>query len=235
MIKDNNSSLEHYQHAVKNNEFDKLKTHSEHIQQSYVRYSLVDFLCGNTAPQFYWNYWLVITFGFNPQQDHCEDTLRAAHFHFDRWLLTNNKLNSVSVDVRSKWVCCPEKGSEGHLHYNCFLQLPLKPKVKTYQNEWDAVRVSLRNIFRKLEQELPGKIDYEIYERKWRIDILKKAMYSTKEQRASWMNDNFGEDHFANTILSWKDWKVIPIHKRTPKKQQLIAIPREGALDQFMV
>ena len=174
---------------------------------------------------------------FGKKKDHVEDTLHAAHFHFDRWLLTNNKLNSIPVDVRSKWVCCPEKGGEQHLHYNCFLQLPLKPDVKTYQSEWDAVRVSLRNIFRKLEKELPagGKIAYEIYERKRRLDVLKQAQYSTKEMRASWMNDNYGEDHFANTILSWKDWKMIPINKRTPKKQQLITIPKEGALDQFMV
>ena len=138
------------------------------------------------------------------------------------------------MNMRSKWVCCPEKGTEGHLHYNCFIQLPIKPEVKTYQNEWDAVRVSRLRIFRKLEKEIPGKIAYKIYERKRRIDVLRKSMYSTKENRASWMNDNYGEDHFANTILSWKDWVTIPINRRTPKNKQLVTIPKEGALDKFM-
>ena len=232
MISNHNRSFEKYQHAVRNNEFNKLKSHSRHIHQSNVRYCLVDYLVN----KFPWNYWMVVTFGFNPQRDQVEDTLRASHFHFDRWLLTNNKLKQMPVGVRSSWVCAPEKGSEGHLHYNCFLHLPLKPKIKTYQSEWDAVRVSLRNIFRKLEKEIHGntKIQFEIYERKRKLDVLRTAMYSTKEIRAGWMNDNFGEDHFANTILSWKDWGVIPINRRTPNNKQLITIPRVGALDHFM-
>jgi len=232
VIKDNNISFENYQHHLKNNEFAKLKTQSKQIQQSYVRYALVDFL----VEKFYWNYWMVITFGFNPSKDQTVDTLRASHFHFDRWLLTNNKLNSMPIEMRSKWVCAPEKGNEGHLHYNCFLQLPLTPDVKTYQSEWDAIRVSLRNIFRKLEKELPqqSKINFEIHERKRKVDILKTAMYSTKEMREGWMEDHYGEDHFANTILSWKDWGVIPINRHTPKNKQLITIPKVGALDEFM-
>ena len=237
MIKDNNLSLEKYQYMVRNTETHKtLKTNQEHIQQSYVRYSLVDFLLGKTPEEFYWNYWMVITFGFNPQKDHVEDTLRAGHFQFDYWLLTNNKLNSMSVDVRSKWVCCPERGNDQHLHYNCFLQLPIKPKPKSYQNEWDAVRVTLRNIFTTLEEGLPdgAKIYFEIHERKRKVDVLKQAQYSTKEMKSSWMQNNHGEDHFANTILSWKDWKVIPLTKRAPKKTQFVSMPKDGALDKFM-
>ena len=237
VIKNNNISFENYRHVVRHTDLQhKLQTQSEHIQQSLVRYSLIDFLCGNTADKFYWDYWLVVTFGYAPQKDLCENTLRASHFHFDRWLLTNNKLTSIPVDVRSKWVCCPEKGNEGHLHYNCFLQLPIKPQVKTYQNEWDTIRVTLKRIFKNLEKELPnnGKIAFEIYERKRKKDVLRQAIYSTQEMRQQWMNDNFSDDHFANTILSWKDWGVIPINRRTPKKKQLITIAREGALEQFM-
>jgi len=236
VIKDNKLSFEKYQHAVRHKDaFLRLKTNTEHIQDSLARYSLIEFLLGETSEGFWWDYWMVVTFGYNPQTDHCEDTLRASHLFFDRSLLTNNKLNSIPVDARSKWVCCPEKGNEGHLHFNCFMRLPIKPKVKTYQNEWDAVRISLRNIFRTLEKEISGKIAFKVFERKRRVDALKQAMYSTKEQRASWMNDHFGEDHFANTILSWKDWKVVRINKRTPKKKQLDTVPKEGALDQFMV
>ena len=53
--------------------------------------------------------------------------------------------------------------------------------------------------------------------------------------RQQWMNDNFSDDHFANTILSWEDWVTTPITRRATKKDQLITIPKVGALDQFMV
>ena len=233
VIKDNNRSFEKYQHAVRNKEFEKLKTHSEHFQQSNSRYALVDYL----VDKFHWDYWLVVVFGFNPQEDQVKETLKSSHYHFDRWLLTNNKLSSIPVDARSRWVCCPEKGSGGNLHYNCFLELRTKPNVKTYETEWNAVRIALRNIFRKLQKGLTYRsdVDFRLYERGRKIEDLRTAQYSTKEMRQQWMNDHGDEDHFANTILSWVDWGVIPITKRSPKKYSPLTIPRVGALDQFMV
>lgn len=215
-IKNNNLSYEKYSSDVRHKRFKNLATNAEHIQTSYARYSLIDYLLNERM--FPWQYWMVVTFGFKREEDEVIDSLRASHYFFDRWLLTNNKLNSIAIDGRSRWVCIPEYGSEKHLHFNVFMELRVRPDVKTYQSEWDAMRVSLRNIFRKLSGDKYGhEIHFELYERERRIDALKQAVYSTKEMRFSFIKDNM-KDNFANTMLSWKDWAVAPINKRSPKK-----------------
>ena len=90
---------------------------------------------------------MVVTFGFHPLRSDIENTLRTAHHRFDQWLRTNNKLSFMSVAQRSKWVCLPERGDDGHLHYNCFLQLNIAPEVKTYGSEWNTIRVALITTF----------------------------------------------------------------------------------------
>lgn len=200
------------------------------VHQSACRYSMVDFL----SKEFDWNYWLVVTFGYFPHRSDCEQLLRDAHLRFDRWTLTNNKLEYISVPDRSRWVCLPERG-DGHIHYNCFIELNTLPQVKTYKNEWDTIRRALRTTFNSLQAayELKGNIEFRLYERRYKKDDWKMAVYSTKEMTERHMRNNNGEDHFANSIMSWKDWEIRPITRRTPvkitKKDEA-----SGTLDRFM-
>jgi hypothetical protein len=207
-----------------------LSIQSEAVHQSACRYSLVDFL----SEEFGWNYWMVITFGYNPQRSDCEQILQDAHLRFDRWTLTNNKLEFMNVKDRSRWVCLPERG-DGHRHYNCFLEINTPPQVKTYKSEWDVIRRSMQTTLSALQTayELKGKIEFRLYERKYNKDDWKMAIYSTKEMSTRHMYNNNGEDHFADSIMSWNDWNIQPISRRTPVKIQ----PRNGisgTLDAFM-
>ena len=231
MYKDNNLTYEKYKHSLEFNGLKDLALHKGHVHQSAVRYSLVDFLVN----KWNWQYWIVVTFGYKPQKHEVEDTLRASHYHLDRWLLTNRKLDTMSVDVRSELVCLPERGSEGHLHYNCFLRFKLAPDAKTYGNRWNAVRVALKQIFKKLEKGFNPSItiDFELYDKRRKTDALLTAMYSTKEMRQDWIKENKDEDHFANAMISWLDWQVVPINKRSPKKLQPLTKP-SATLTDFM-
>jgi len=231
VYKDNNITFEKYKHSLEFNGLKDLQLHKGHIHQSAVRYSLVDFLVNKWT----WQYWIVVTFGYKPQKYEVEETLRASHYHLDRWLLTNRKLDTMPVDVRSELVCLPEKGSEGHLHYNCFLKFKLAPDAKTYGTRWNAVRVAFNQIFKKLEKGFNPKINiaFELYDKRRKADALLTAMYSTKEMRQGWIQDNKGEDHFANALISWLDWQVVPINKRSPKKLQSLTKP-SATLTQFM-
>jgi hypothetical protein len=206
----NTSSYEQWRQALCNGDEKSLATHKEHIQQSNVRYTLVKYL----TETFPWQYWMVVTFGFKPSKEEVEDTMYASHYFFDRWLLTNNKLNHINGDKRSRWILLPELGSGGHLHFNCFLDLKIRPEVKTYKSEWHAVDATFKNIFKKLKKGLSkGSINHQITERKYLINDLRQAIYSTKEMRYGFINQGM-QDHFANLILSWKDWVVKPINRR---------------------
>lgn len=228
---DSNSylSFEKYQSLKASNDLSKLALHKEHIHQSCIRYALID----NLVESFDWQYWLVITYGYNPHKSDAEKILELTHYRFDRWIMTNNKRESLSIDERSRWVCLPEKGSDGHLHHNCFLNLKCFPNAKTYGDEWNAIRVALKQCFKSIQKEFKGaNIDFRLYERKKRKDALKQAVYSTKEMRSRWMNDNHNEDHFANYIRSWADWQVKPMNKRSPKKITIQPKP-SVTLEQF--
>ncbi len=236
MNRDSYISFEKYQALKNSNELSKLALHKEHIQQSCTRYALVDDL----VESFEWQYWVVITFGYNPQKHKVDEVLYNSHHRFDRWLLTNRKLQRMSINERSRWVCLPEKGKEGHLHYNCFLQLNIMPEVKTYNDEWNAVRNGLKTTFKSLEKAYKGiSISFSLHNRRSKKNALKLAMYSTKEMRTEYIKEQssierqIGADHFANFIRSWKDWNVQPLNKRTPKK--IIPKPKpSGILEQFM-
>lgn len=217
----------------------RLKTNQEHIQTSYSRYSLMDYL----EYHFKWDYHLVVTFGFFPHKDEVDETLYASHYRFDRWLLTNNKLNTIPVDVRSRWVCIPEYGNEGHLHYNCFLKLGVRPHAeKTYMNEWDSMRQAFKGIFKALEKGKDGKqtrynITYHLRE-KDRIgyqELQRLLVYDTKEIRQQYINDK-GRDNFSNIIRSWIDWQIKPITKSSPKKISKLPQlpPKETVLTKYM-
>ena len=226
-------TLENYQ-ELKRSSQNLLKTYgrNDYKQMSYSRYELVEYLQYN----FNWQYWLVVTFGFSPEKEAVEDTLSASHYRFDRWIVTNNKLDLMRDEERSKWICIPEYGSNNRLHYNCFLNLNVRPHKKTYQSEWDAIRVSLKTIFKKLNKGKYGNlnmgIEYEIYERK-RCKNLNTIIYSTKEMREQRMyengNKNINKDTFANTLFSWKDWRVIPLTGKSPKMN----IPNLTTINQF--
>ena len=229
MISNNNLSFEKYLSLKRSNELSRLALHKEHIQQSVSRYALVD----NLLNEYEWDYWVVITFGYHPHELDVEQILQDAHYRFDRWLLTNNKLTAMNIDKRSRWLCLPEKGSENKIHYNCFFDLKVQPNVKTYGNEWNSIRIALKQTLKSLQKVYKCTIDFEVYERRRRKDALKVAIYSTKEMRSGWKDENNGEDHFANFIRSWKDWQVKPINKRSPKKITLQPKP-SATLTQFM-
>ena len=225
----NTSSYEKWRQALCNGDEKSLVTHKEHIQQSNLRYSLIKYL----TEDFPWHYWMVVTFGYHPQKDEVEDTLYASHYFFDRWLLTNNKLSHIAGDERSKWWLLPELGSGGHLHYNCFLQLKIRPEVKTYKSEWHAVDATFKNIFKKLRQGLSkGSVHYSLTERRYKIDDLRQAIYSTKEMRYGFIQQGM-QDHFANLIMSWKHWVTQPINRRSPKKYTKPTKP-EATLEEFL-
>ena len=230
MIKNNNLSFEIYESLKKTNKLNQLRFQKKEIHQSLCRYSLVD----NLVNRFPYDYWVVITFGYFPQKHDIEVVLSNAHYRIDRWLLTNLKLNQLRIDQRSKWVCLPEKGSHGHLHYNCFIQLGEKPNTKSYGDEWHSMKDAFRTTFKSIEKLLGWKertIQFKLYQRGGNQNALRQAMYSTKEMRESYI-ENSGDDHFANFIRSWVDFEVKPINWKSPK--HLKTKPKStGTLEEF--
>ena len=108
------------------------------------------------------------------------------------------------------------------------------PEVKTYNDEWNAVRNGLKTTFKSLEKAYKGiSISFSLHNRRSKKNALKLAMYSTQEMRTGYMKEHNGEDHFSNFIRSWIDWNVQPLNKRSPKK--IIPKPKpSGILEQFM-
>ena len=201
---------------------------NERVHQELCRLSLID----NLTNEFEWHYWMVVTFGFHPLRSEVENILRTAHHRFDQWLRTNNKLSFMSVEQRSKWVCLPERGDDGHLHYNCFLQLNIAPEVKTYGSEWNTVRVALNTTFDAVGKAKNKRIDFKVYEQRRNKDRLKQSIYSTKEMTQRYIDENPHDDHFASFIRSWRDWQIQPLTKRSGKKIETID-DSSGTLEQF--
>lgn len=201
---------------------------NERVHQELCRLSLVD----NLTNEFEWHYWMVVTFGFHPLRSEVENILRTAHHRFDQWLRTNNKLSFMSVEQRSKWVCLPERGDDGHLHYNCFLQLNIAPEVKTYGSEWNTIRVALNTTFDAVGKANNKRIDFKVYEQRRNKDRLKQSIYSTKEMTQRYIDEHPNDDHFASFIRSWSDWQIQPLTKRSGKKIETID-DSSGTLEQF--
>ena len=107
-------------------------------------------------------------------------------------------------------------------------------QVKSYRDEWNAIRNVLKITFTNLQDvfELNGRIEFRLYERRKGKDDWKMAIYSTKEMTQRYINEN-NDDHFSNMILSWKDWAIVPISRRTPVKIEKQNIGG-GTLDAFM-
>ena len=112
------------------------------------------------------------------------------------------------------------------------MKLGLRPDTKTYGDEWNAMRNALKITFKALEKAHNSqRIDFKIYERRLRQDQLRKVVYSTKEMNHENQNIENGYDNFADTILSWKDWEVRPMDRRSKKK----LTPKPSAtLDMFL-
>lgn len=235
-----NVSFELYGRLKDANKLHKLDTHKDAIHQRMCRHALVDQL-SNESELYDWDYWCVITFGYFPQKSLTKDVLSSAHYRFDSWIKTNRKESFMSVKDRSKWICLPERGDNGHLHYNCFIKLGMRPQVKTYaktngkQNEWSAVRYAINKSLEACQEAYKtNKIEFRLYERrKAKKDALKMAIYSTKEMEDKWMRENGGEDHFAEYLRSWVDWHIQPITRRSPKKITVTPKPA-STLEDFM-
>ncbi len=227
MFKDNNLSFEKYQSLKRSNELNKLRLHKVHIHESACRYALVD----NLVNDFDWHYWIVITFGYSPNKSETERCLQDAHFRFDYWCKTNLKLSGLTLNERSEWVCIPEYGEDGHLHYNCFIKLNVRPDAKQYHTEWNAIHNAFKTTFKSIEKTHEcQRIEFKLYERGRRKNALKMAIYSTKEMRTSRIEQT-GKDNFANVLLSWKHFPVQPITRTSKKK----LVPESSVtLDQFM-
>jgi len=189
-----------------------------------------------------WDYWLVITFGTRPDKEDVETALIASHLRLDRWILGNNKLTTIDIKDRSKWVAIPEWGESGYqYHYNVFLKLEIKPIVKSYKNEWDALRQTLKNVFRELSKQLGAKIEFELRDREYSIrrfgNIGQVINYSTKEMRIENVKKN-GKDTFGAYYRSWIDFPQSPISKRTPKKINKLKTtipPKVSELEKYML
>jgi len=221
-------SFEKYKALKDSNRLGELNLSNERVHQELCRLSLID----NLTNEFEWHYWMVVTFGFYPLRSDVENILRTAHHRFDQWLRTNNKLSFMSVEQRSKWVCLPERGDDGHLHYNCFLQLNIEPEVKTYGSQWNTVRVALNTTFDAVGKAKNKKIDFKVYEKGRNKEKLKQSIYSTKEMTQRYIDENPYDDHFASFIRSWRDWQIQPLTKRSGKKIETID-DSSGTLEQF--
>ena len=221
-------SYELYKHLDATNTLHKLPMHKERTHQMLCRNALVD----NLVEEFDWQYWCVMTFGFNADKSVVDDVLEKMHYRFDRWIMTNNGESYLSVTERSKWVCLPERGAEGHIHYNIFIHLPKKPYIKTYGSEWKVVRYALDKSLSAIQKvrDIRG-IDFRLTEKRRKKDALKTAVYSTKEMTDEWAKEN-NEDHFATFIRSWKDWSIRPLSKRSPLKIKPIE-KASATLEQF--
>ena len=207
-----------------------MQTTSGSRQNHLVRQFLAEFL----LEKFEWDYWVTFTFGYKPIMEEVEDVLFLLYERLDTRILKHqpNK-TTLTSEERSEWIHIPEIGSQG-LHYHSFLNLKVKPylqpnqnlkpydnparyKYKSYENEWDWIRVALKQTLPKLESKLSTlqynqRIGFRIFERTLRTtEDLRQIVYSLKQYRR---NDL---DRFLYTIISKLDWKATPIQKRKDK------------------
>ena len=226
----NKVQFEVYKNLKDDNKLGLLPTHKDTIHSDLCRNALVD----NLLNEFQWDYWNVVTFGYRPHKSDIDVILSDCHYRLDRWLMTNLKLSALGISDRSKWVCIPERGSDGNLHYNIFIQLGLRPEGKSYGGEWNAMRNAFKTTFKALEKAHNSQtIHFRLKERRYASDQLRKSIYSTKEMNHANQNIENGYDNFADFIRSWKDWDVRPMNRRSKKK--LNPTPKPSAtLEQFI-
>jgi len=222
---------------------ESFSTQSSYKQNKQIREHVSSILLGtNPVYAFPWDYWITITFGYDPSLSECEDVLYRAHLRFDTRVLKHCKDRSVINDKeRSRWLLFPEIDSDRKLHYHGFIKLLVKPNLGTsYENEWFWLRAAFKDTFKVLNRYLSNgaKIDFRFYKNGKRVrDRLKIVLYSTKElTKGSTHQDidpNF--DRFAHLIISDLDWKPSPLrrHKLITKVEHLPERPNKigiGAL-----
>jgi len=173
--------------------------------------------------KFDWNFWVTFTFGYEPNLDEVLDILYHSHHRIDQRLLKHSDLPHMDISDRSKWILFPEYAGRG-LHYHGFIQLNTKPNLgESYPTKWWWMDMALRNTLEKMEGLLStgGPITYKHYDRGWRTnENLKMILYSMKEygKGASHFDQEPSQDRFSYTVVSWVDWKVGPIYRRSRNK-----------------
>ena len=219
MFKDSHLSFEDYVSSQSPSRKRALSTKSSYEQNHLVRQHITDYL----LHKFDWQFWVTFTFGYNPQLDEVLDVLYHSHHRIDQRLLKHSDLSMMKEEDRSKWILFPEYAGRG-LHYHGFIQLNTKPNLSaSYKTEWWWMESALRNTVESMEGLLTdgGPITFKHYDRGHRqTDNLKMILYSMKEygKGASHFDQDPSQDRFSYTVLSWADWKMTPIHRRSKNK-----------------
>lgn len=220
MIKHNNLSFENYVLTQKTSRIRALPTETAHKQNHLIRNHISEWL----LHRFDWGYWVTLTFGIEPDLSEVQDILHLLHHKIDLRILKHTPDMSVmDKDARSKWILFPEYATET-LHYHGFIQLNTHPTLgNSYENEWWWLDAAFRYQTETLSNMLSngGSIRYKHFDRGWRTkDRLQMILYSMKEYRdeTTHSEQNPSEDRFSHTIVSWTDWKMLPIPKHAPNK-----------------
>ena len=196
-------------------------TRSSYKQNKQIRKHIASILLGtNPGYKFPWDYWITITFGYDPRLSECEDVLYKSHLRFDNRVLKHSKHKSVmQSDERSRWLLFPEIESDRKLHYHGFIKLLVKPNLgSSYENEWWWVRAAFKDTFKALNRYMSNgaTIDFRIYQNGKPVrDRLRMALYSTKEltKGSTHQDIDLNFDRFGRVIISDLEWKPSPIHR----------------------
>ena len=218
------------------------RTH--HLYKTTNRYKQNDFIRNHLAQillnKFGWNYWVTLTFGYQPYMDEVEDLLYKLHHRIDHRILCHSGRNIMYEEERSEWVMFPEVGSQG-LHYHGFIRLGLNPTLRDgYKSEWDWMRTAFDQTLSKMNGMI-STLDGRKLERGFKLvgrsvrglDNLKMIIYSMKE----YGREDF--DRFNYTIFSTPDWKPSLLNRRRQQKkfssipQRPNKIQTEGSLLNF--
>ena len=227
-------SLEKYYGSLETSRTSSPRKHNE-----MIRNHLIDVL----ENKFCWDYWITITFGYNPDLEEVEDILYKLHHRIDLRILKHRPDTRVmNSEDRSEWIMFPELKGRG-LHYHGFIKLNTKPffKEKTYENEWSWMRTAFNDTLKDLNMYLStgGFMEFRLFERKWRWkDDLKMIIYSMKEfcEGTTHYELNNDFDRIAYTIISRDCWKPTPLHKgKSPTKIDRIPVRpnKSGGLSEF--
>ena len=102
------------------------------------------------------------------------------------------------------------------------------------------MRTTFKGIFKTLKKSQFNTLDFDFH-LKERSFVSQKEMnkilsYNTKEIRQQNINEK-GKDNFADIILSWKEWVIVPINSQSPKFiNKLPELPsKNNTLERFMV
>lgn len=240
MIRNNNISFEEYASGQSASTKRSLGTGSSYKQNDLIRQHLVDWL----LHKFQWNFWVTFTFGHNPDLNEVLDLLHDLHHRMDQRLLKHSDLARMNPENRSKWILFPEYKGRG-LHYHGFIQLNTKPFLGAgYRSEWHWMDAAFRNILegKGFSSRLSngGPVTYSHFDKGWRTkDMLKMILYSMKEygKGASHTDQDPSQDRFAYTVISWTDWKISPIQRRSRNRKNETPVRpdkvMENSLDSF--